>query len=152
MRLVRILLIFSLVTPVLSGVSQECAGFHTQTCPIPDFSYYYDQQSASFNLKVGDTAELQIVVFEKTDYYLSVCAHRRVNNVQIKVLEDSSDRTLLYDNIAEGFVDSVKFTNNSTRKIILEVMLPEQGNNRANDGKERCVGVLIAKRIKVDEF
>lgn len=152
MHLVKLILVHLLFVPALSGTAQECADFHTQTCPIPDFSYYYDQQSASFNLKVGDTAELQIVVFEKTDYYLSVCAHRRVNNVQIKVLEDSPDRTLLYDNIAEGFVDSVKFTNNRTRKIILEVMLPEEGNKRASDGKERCVGVLIAKRIKVDEF
>jgi hypothetical protein len=58
---------------------------------------------------------------------------------------------LLYDNSAENFTDTVKFNNDVTKKLILKVSVPEE-HNQKSDGKERCVGVLIAKRIRVEAF
>lgn len=151
----RIFSLFSLLFVLLAlsfdAEAQACADFHTRSCPLPDFSYYYDQQSASFALKVGEKAEVNIVVFEKNDYYISICYHRRFDKVNLRILDDNPQKSVLYDNAAESYTDSVKFTNNETKKLILEVSVPEELNNKS-DTRQRCVGVLIAKRIKVDAF
>ncbi|MDX9847867.1 MAG: hypothetical protein RBT74_12870 [Tenuifilaceae bacterium] len=147
----RIWIIATLLALAINASGQACGDFHTRSCPIPDFSYYYDQQSTSFALKVGESAEVNIVVFERSDYFLSVCSHKRFKNINIRILDDTPAKKVLYDNAAENYTDSVKFTNDVTKKLILEVSVPEKGNEK-NDGKERCVGVLVAKRIRVDAF
>jgi len=128
--------------------AQDCTDFHTKSCPIPDFSYYYDQQSGSFTLRDGQLGELRVIVFEKTDYFVSICTQKRHKNIQLKIFEDDSEKKLIYDNSMDGFVDSIKFSNDITKKLILEVMV----TNDKTDIKERCVGILVAKRIRVDAF
>jgi hypothetical protein len=150
--IMRIALVLYLIVILHStGFGQECADFHSRSCPIPDFSYFYDQQSGSFALRAGETAELRIIVFEVTDYYVSLCSHRRFKNVRLRIIEDSPQRTLLYDNSAEEYVNNVQFTNDVTRRLILEVSVPEDANDKS-DARERCVGVLLAKRIRVENI
>lgn len=128
--------------------AQDCTDFHTKSCPLPDFSYYYDQQSGSFQLKDGQTGELRVIVFEKTDYYVSVCTQKRHKNINLKILEDTPERKLIYDNSLDGYIDSIRFSNDVTKKLIFEVTV----TNDKTEAKERCVGILIAKCIRVDAF
>ncbi|MDX9770679.1 MAG: hypothetical protein RBT19_09960 [Tenuifilaceae bacterium] len=152
MRISGIVFLFLLLRAFSQEANaQACADYHTRACPIPDFSYYYDQQSTSVSLRVGEKAEVNIVVFELTDYFVSVCSHRKFKNINLRILDDASGRKVLFDNAAESYVDSVKFTNNATKKLILEILVPEEGNDKS-DTRERCVGVLVAKRINVDAF
>ena len=128
--------------------AQNCTDFHLKSCPIPDFTYYYDQQSGSFTLRDGETAELRVIVFEKTDYYISLCAQKKHKNIRLKILEDNLEKKLIYDNSLDSYIDSVKFSNDITKKLILEVTV----TNDRPEVKERCVGILVAKRIRIDAF
>jgi hypothetical protein len=128
--------------------AQKCTDFHLAFCPIPDFSFYYDQQSTSIALGVGESAEVKIIVYENTDYYISVCKHRKFNTAGLKIFEDTEEREVLFDNSTNAYIDSVKFHNKATRKLILEVSIPEDKNDRSDD-KKRCAGVMIASRMHV---
>ncbi len=145
----KLLFTYLVVLSITSARGQSCLDFHTRTCPIPDFSYYYDQQSASFSMKVADTTELRAIVFEKSDYYVSVCAHKKIKRINLNIYEDTPQRKLLYSNSTNAYSDSVKFSNDLTQQVIFEVSIPVQGNDK-DDKRERCVGVLIAKRIRVE--
>lgn len=125
--------------------AQECKDFHLGFCPIPDFTYYYNQQSSSLEVKVGDTREVHIIAYENTDYFISVCKHRKFNTLQFKLYTDEP-RELLYDNATNSFADSIKFANQETRKLIIELSIPKEKNDSA-DRKRRCAGVLIGTRM-----
>ncbi|NJM14501.1 MAG: hypothetical protein HC896_03180 [Bacteroidales bacterium] len=127
----------------------QCVDFHLGYCAIPDFSYFYNQQSKSFELGVGQTGELKIIVYENTDYYISVCKHRKFSTLQFKVYEDNGSHDLLYDNATNGYADTLKFTSEVTRKLILELTIPA-GENPTDDTKPRCTGILIASRMRQD--
>lgn len=129
--------------------AQKCVDFHTGFCAIPDFSFFYNQQSKSFELKLGQSAEIRIIAYENTEYFISACAHRKYKKYQLRILEDNEKRSILFDNSRMGYIDSVKFINQNTRKLVLEITIPEEGNSpEQDDGKPKCAGILIATRMR----
>lgn len=147
----KIALSFLLVALANASNAQDCADFHSRFCPIPDMSYYYDQQSSSFPLKDNDTIEVRVIVFEKTDYYVSLCTQKRSRKIHLRILEDTPERKLIYDNEKENYIDYVTFSNDMTRKLIFEVAIQLDKKNKL-DLKAYCAGLLVAKRIRVDAF
>lgn len=125
--------------------SQECKDYHLAFCPIPDFTYYYNQQSRSTEISVGNTKEVHIIVYENTDYYISVCKHRKFNTLQFKLFTEDP-RELLYDNATNAYSDTIKFSNQETRKLVIELSIPKEKND-PSDRKKRCAGVLIGSRM-----
>lgn len=151
MRHFIVLSIFSLAfyLPYSQLQAQKCVDYHTGYCPIPDYSFFYNQQSKSFELALGQSAEIRIIAYENTEYYISACAHRKYKRYQLRILEDNDNRSVLFDNSRMGFIDSVKFLNQTTRRLILEITVPEEGNNpEGDDGKPKCAGILIATRLR----
>ncbi|MFW6371151.1 MAG: hypothetical protein ACOC10_08115 [Bacteroidota bacterium] len=142
--MLRLLLTATLMVFFVKAPAQDCTDFHLGQCEIPDFSYYYNQQSKSLTLSVARSKELQIVAYENTDYFISVCKHRKFDVLQFKIFEDSEPRTLIYDNAENSYSETLKFTNEATRRLVIELTLPEDKND---DTKTRCVGVLIATRM-----
>ncbi len=134
----------------LSALSQDCSDFHLSFCVIPDFTFFYNQQSRSFNMRVGETKELRIIAYENTDYFVSACKHRKFNTLQFRIYEDSETKDLLFDNSTNNYADFIKFANTETRKLIIEISLPPEKND-PEDHKMRCAGILVASRLrKVD--
>lgn len=151
MRLFIILSVFisAFCLPCGRLQAQKCVDFHTGYCPIPDYSFFYNQQSKSFELALGQSAEIRIIAYENTEYYISACAHRKYKRYQLRILEDNDNKSVLFDNSRMGYVDSVKFLNQTTRRLILEITVPEEGNNpESDDGKPKCAGILIATRLR----
>ena len=125
--------------------SQSCKDFHLGFCPIPDFTYYYNQQSQSMEFRVGEKKEVHIIAYENTDYFISICKHRKFNTLQLKLYTEDP-RELIYDNSTNTFADTLKFANRETRRLVLELSIPKEKND-PKDRKERCAGVLIGTRM-----
>lgn len=122
--------------------SQDCTGYHQYHCTYGDYTYFYSKQSKSALFAKGQSSEMKFIAYGDEEYYINICAHRKFGNIQFKIFEDSPDRTLIYDNSTDSFSKSIEFLNEETRKLIIEVMVPdEKGNN-----DKRCVGVLIQFR------
>lgn len=160
----RLLVLFTLITSMaflgkinaqILYTGDNCTYYHQDNCPIPDFSFYYNGQSKSALFKRGQTSELHIVVYEGEDYFVSVCAPKRWQPVRLRIMEDDEDKTVLFDNKKQNYVDTVKFSNKVTKRLILEVSTPpmDETDEKEDPDETRCVGVLIAsRRTKQSKF
>jgi len=136
-------LISAFLLPLLAN-AQDCTDYHQYHCLYADYTFFYSKQSKSTLFKPGQTSELKIVTYSGEDYYIAVCAHRKFGNVHFRILEDNADRKVIYDNADDNYSESIVFTNDITRNLILEVSVPEvEGSNST---ERRCVGVVIEFR------
>lgn len=142
-------LIFAILLLIPVGVfSQDCTDYHQYHCMYADYTFFYSRQSKSSLFKPGQSSELKIVAYSGEDYYVAVCAHRKFGNLHLRIIEDNENRKVLYDNAQDDYSDSIIFSNDVTRNLIIEVSVPEGDPKDAND--RRCVGVVIEFR-KTDQ-
>ena len=146
-RIYIVLLAALLSIPVISR-AQDCTDYHQFHCLFADYTFFYSRQSKSALFKPGQTSELKIIAYSGEDYYVSVCGHRKLGNIQFRILEDNPAKKVIYDNAMDEYSESVIFSNDVTRNLIIEVSVPEVEGRDAND--RRCVGVVIQFR-KTDE-
>lgn len=133
-----VLIILTFFSVVVFG--QDCTGYHQYHCKYADYTYFYSRQSKSALFRRGQTSEMKIIAYANEEYYVGVCAHRKFGIVHFKIMEDNEQRTLIYDNTKDNNSESIIFSNNVTRNLIVEVSVPE-GEKDEND--RRCVGVII---------
>ena len=126
---------------VFASYAQDCNDYHEFNCTFADWTYFYSRQSKSALFKRGQTSELRFIAYGGEDYFISVCTHRKFAPLAFKIYEDNEEKDLLYDNAGEGFINTVNFSNNRTRKLIIEVTVPTDAN--ADPKEMKCVGVLI---------
>lgn len=136
-----ILLLFSTLS-----FSQDCTDYHQYHCLFADYTFFYSRQSKSALFRKGQTSELHIVAYSGEEYYVAICAHRKFGDVQFRILEDSQEKTVIYDNADDNYSESVIFSNDITRNLIVEVTVPEGDGKNMNE--RRCVGVVIQFRKK----
>jgi hypothetical protein len=140
-----ILIVFTaiLFIPVVS-FSQDCTDYHQYHCMYADYTFFYSRQSKSALFKAGQSSELKIIAYTGEDYYIAVCAHKKFGKIRFRLLEDSEKRKVIYDNASDNYAESLIFSNEVTRNMILEVSVPEGDDKDASD--RRCVGVVIEFR------
>ncbi len=136
--------LISLTVFALQAFAQDCTGYHQFHCQYADYTFFYSRQSKSALFKQGQSSELRIVTYGGEDYYIAICAHRKFGNINFKIKEDSKDSTLIYDNADYEFAESIIFTNEVTRNLIIEVNVPEGTGKDYNE--RRCVGVVVEFR------
>jgi hypothetical protein len=130
--------------------SQDCFYYHEYFCKFPNSTYFYSGQSRSALFAFGMTSEFKIVTFGGEDYHISICYERKFKNVRMRLIEDNSDRTVLYDNKDFTYQTTMTFTNNVARKLIIEISIPEDATGK--EGQDlHCVGVLIHFRKTFQE-
>lgn len=130
--------------------SQDCFYYHEYFCKYPNSTYFYSGQSRSALFTNGMISEFRLVTFGGEDYHISICYERKFKNVRLRLLEDSEDRTVLYDNADFNYRETMTFSNNVARKIIVEISAPEDASGKA-DNDPKCVGVLIHFKKTYDE-
>jgi hypothetical protein len=134
-----LLLLLSLVS-----YGQDCTDYHQYHCSYADYTFFYSRQSKSILFRKGQTSEIQFVTYGGEDYYLAVCGNRKLGNIRFRIIEDNADRTVLYDNADNEYLESINFTNEVTQNMIIELAVAE---GAARDAKESgCVGVVIQFR------
>lgn len=137
------LLLISLLTP-LSLLGQDCTDYHQYHCMYGDYTFFYSRQSKSALFRPGQTSELKIIAYSGEDYYISVCAHRKFGEIRFRILEDTPAGKVIYDNAEDDYSNSIIFSNEVTRNLIIEVSVPEGDERHADE--RRCVGVVIEFR------
>jgi len=143
-KIIKIILFVSLISSPIFSNAQDCTDYHQYHCIYADYSFFYSRQSKSALFKRGQTSELKIVAYSGEDYYIAICAHRKFGDVQFKILEDNPSRTIIYDNADDEYSESVTFSNEVTRNLIIQVTVPDTENRDMDD--RRCVGVVIQFR------
>ncbi len=139
----KILLYILLICGLGTLYAQDCTGYHQYHCTYADYTFFYSRQSKSALFKRGQTSEMKIVVYGKEDYYVGICAHRKFGDVRFRILEDNAERTEIYDNAKDEYAESVIFSNEKTRNLIIEVSVPP---GKKSETDRRCVGVIIQFR------
>jgi hypothetical protein len=147
-RLINSLVFIILLFTTTISFSQDCYYYHEYQCKFPNTTYYISGQSRSALFANGMTSEFKIVTFGGEDYHISVCHQFKTKNVRFRLIEDNEDKTVLFDNAANKYTPEVSFSNNSARRLIIEVSIPEDPSSK--DGNQ-CVGVLIHSRRTYQE-
>ncbi len=137
-----ILLFFAFIF-TYSAYSQDCTDYHQFHCPYGDYTFFYSRQSKSALFKRGQSSQLKIIAYGGEDYYIAVCAHRKFGDLHFRILEDTPEKKVIYDNAKDSYKNSIVFSNEITRNLIVEVTVPE-GEGDKND--RRCVGVVVQFR------
>jgi hypothetical protein len=96
------------------------------------------------------TSQFKLVTFGNEDYHISICYERKFKNVRMRVLEDNEDKTPIYDNAEHNYEQTMTFSNNVARRLILEISVPDNPENKENQ-ELHCVGVLVHFRKTYDE-
>ncbi len=143
-KTIQIILFVSLILSPIFSFAQDCTGYHQYHCIYADYTFFYSRQSKSALFKQGQTSELKIVAYSGEDYYVAVCAHRKFGDIQFRILEDNAKRTVIYDNADDEYSESITFSNDVTRNLIIQVSVPDVDIKGSND--RRCVGVVIQFR------
>jgi len=141
------ILIFFISFLVFSPVvvtAQDCTDYHQYHCLYADYTFFYSKQSKSALFKQGQSSEIKIIAYSGEDYYIAVCAHRKFGDIRFRILEDNPGRNVIYDNASDNYSESITFTNDNTRNLIIEVSVPEGEDATSSD--RRCVGVVIQFR------
>ncbi|MBN2485351.1 MAG: hypothetical protein JXB34_05215 [Bacteroidales bacterium] len=129
----------------ITALSQDCTDYHQYHCTYADYTYFYSQQSKSLLLPPGQKSEMNIIVYAGEEYYIALCAHQKLGNVQFRILEDSPKRTEIYDNAKDNYSPSISFANQRTRKLIIEITTP---SGKPGDKNKYCAGVLVEFKKK----
>lgn len=145
MKNIQTLLFITLFLSPLLSFAQDCTDYHQYHCMYADYTFFYSRQSKSALFRRGQTSELKIVAYSGEDYYIAVCAHRKFGDIQFKILEDNANKTLIYDNAEDEYAESLIFSNEVTRNLIIQVSVPDADIKESADDR-RCVGVVIEFR------
>jgi len=144
-----ILILFALMLLAPGALySQDCTDYHQYHCVYADYTFFYSRQSKSALFKPGQSSEIKIIAYNGEDYYIAICAHRKFGNVRFRLIEDNDSRKVFYDNAKDNYSESITFSNDVTRNMIIEVSVPEGDPSDSND--RRCVGLVIEFR-KTDQ-
>jgi hypothetical protein len=138
------IILIPFVSIAFDAAAQDCTDYHQYHCIYGDYTFFYSRQSKSALFRKGQSSELKVIAYGGEDYYVSVCAHRKFGNIQLRILEDNEQRNLIYDNAKDNYSESITFSNAITRNLIIEVTVPEGDGRDLSD--RRCVGVVIEFR------
>jgi hypothetical protein len=126
------------------GYGQDCTDFHQYHCSYADYTFFYSRQSKSIQFRKGQSSEFQIIAYGGEDYYLAVCGSQKLGNIRFQIIEDNADRTVLYDNADNEYLESISFTNEVTRNMIIQLSV-EEGSVKESK-ITGCAGMVIQFR------
>lgn len=133
------------------AASNPCTDFHRKSClRSPDEGFSYNGQSRSGLFAKGQQSTIKAVFYKGMDYHISVCTEdEQQANFLIK---DAKTGEVLYDNTTDNNTQEIQITNENTRSVNIQVVIPGSGDEGGNKkdmvkGQEgMCAGLLIEHR------
>lgn len=123
---------------------QDCTDFHQYHCSYEDYTFFYSRQSKSIQFRKGQSSEIQVIAYGGEEYYLAVCGSKKLGKIRFRIIEDNPDSTVLFDNANNNYLNSINFTNEVTRNLIIQLSVAA---GSARESKETgCVGIVIQLR------
>lgn len=129
----------------LGAVSQtDCYNYLEESCGYyGGWDYVVNSQSRSATFHKGQKSSFNIIVYKGLDYHVSVCGDKNLGEIRLKIIEDNTKKSILYDNFAENYHSEVIFSVENTRKLKIEV---STSGDVKEDDDTYCIGVLIEHR------
>ncbi len=116
----------------------------------PGASFDYDRQSRSNVIGFGDKLVYSMVFYGERKYKLFLCTSDDFTPVHY-TLRDSFTKELIYDNKRDDYSETVTFSNEYTRKLLLEIeVLAEDATEDVKMSFLGCSGVLVYFEEKED--
>lgn len=137
------IIVNSILLIILSTISygQDCTDFHQYHCSYADYTFFYSRQSKSIQFRKGQSSEIQIITYGGKEYYLAVCGSQKLGKIRFQIIEDNANRNVLFDNAENDYIESINFTNEVTRNMIIQLSAAE---GTARESKDTgCAGVVI---------
>ncbi len=144
MKLFRFI-IFLIIVNCYSLFSQDCTDYHEYHCIFGDYTFFYSKQSKSMLMRPGQKAQVKIIAYGGEDYYISVCANKKFGKLRFRIIEDNDDKTVIYDNAENNYQESIIFSNEVTKNLIVEIIVPEATSEK-KAREYRCVGMVVMFR------
>ncbi len=100
-------------------------------------------QSKNALLQAGVQNNFSVTLFGEKDYKFIICSEANYYPIHIRLI-DPITQEVFYDNKDDGYLESVGFTVEKTRRLIVEITLLAAKTEFKDIGQDRaCVGVLI---------
>ena len=131
----------------LSSISlaQGCNGFNkSKRCTrYAGGEYKTYGQSQNALLMADSTYRCQVVLFGNKEYRISFCSENGFSPIHIRLI-DVATKEVTYDNETDQYIESVGFTVEKTRQVMIEVTLMPKNKNWENIRQATsCLGILI---------
>ena len=130
------------------SAANPCTDFHKKSClRSPDEGFSYNGQSRSGLFGKGQQSTIKAVFYKGMDYHISVCTE---DDSQANfIIKDARSGEVLYDNTTDNNTQEIQISNQNTRNVNIQVVLPGAGNDKKDmvKGQEgMCAGLLIEHR------
>lgn len=131
-----------------------CFDFHRYYCKFEErlINFDYNAQSKSTLFRRGETSEMYFIAYKGYDYRLSFCGQDDLLEGQ-KIaffIRNGKTKELIYENSSDDFPQEFEFHCTSSARIIVEINLPPDSENKLKPGNrfeyKGCMGVLIESR------
>jgi len=100
-------------------------------------------QSKNALLKANVPNNFNVTLFGEKDYKFIICTELKFYPIHIRLL-DPVTQEVFYDNKDDGYLESIGFSVEKTRRLIVEITLLAAKAEFKDLGEDRsCVGVLI---------
>ena len=142
----KLILILLFAGTVISLNAQHCYDFHRSNCYPSDNEFFeYNGQSKSALFAKGTTSTLNVVIYKGQDYRFSFCLEDHLGDRVVYKIMDGKSKEVLYDNASDEYADTFEFSCEYTRKIIVEMTIPDDGHGgeQLKPKDMGCLGFLI---------
>jgi hypothetical protein len=100
-------------------------------------------QSRNALLQANIPNNYSVTLFGEKDYKFIICSELNFYPIHIRLI-DPITQEVFYDNKDDDYLESIGFTNEKTRRLIVEITLLAAKTEFKDIGQDRaCVGVLI---------
>jgi hypothetical protein len=156
----NIAILFTIVLSAFSGnlKSQNCYSYIRENCQsYAELGFQYNSQSKSAVFAKGQTSKLKLVTYRGLDYRIVVCADPIFgDNIEIRLVDVKSG-DVLFTNATNGYDKTIEFSNETSKMMFLEVILPggggeetastsKGGQDFTEKSNKGCLGVLIEQK------
>lgn len=121
-RYIIILVVVFFYSHFVSG--QNCTGFHLSPgCNVQGTEDYKNfSASRSIMVEAQRTYQYKVTLYGGYDYKIGLCTEKGYYPIHYKII-NADDKSVFYDNFDDDYVESVGFTNDNTRNVIIEITL-----------------------------
>ncbi|NOU17365.1 MAG: hypothetical protein HOO91_07400 [Bacteroidales bacterium] len=141
-----LLITITLAIGVNIASAQPCRDYNRMgTCLVlmnrEDMNVYGQSKNALLQTNVVNS--FSVTLFGEKDYKFIVCSEAKFYPIHIRLIDPVSQE-VFYDNKDDDYLESIGFTIEKTRRLIVEITLLAAKAEIKDIGQDRaCVGVLI---------
>jgi hypothetical protein len=129
-------------------MAQDCVDYHRLGDCMMDRQRGYEiySQSKSVGMSPTDTLKFNLVFYGQKEYIFSFCTHAKLYPIHF-VLIDQDSGDVLYDNVNDGYIESLGMGFVVTKSLTIQVdVVARKASEEEITDYLGCLGLLIQYR------